>query len=100
MILSCFFMISIKLRNSNNTLTSKHASIRFTSEIEINNLLAFLGIKIVTENRFTTSVPHKSTFCGLFISFESFTLNWYKYALIFTLLQRAFKLFSNFELFH
>ena len=99
MILSCFFMISIKLKNSNNTLTSKHAR-RFTYEIEINNLLAFPGIKIVTENRFTTSVPHKSTFWGLFISFESFTLNWYKYALIFTLLQRAFKLFSNFELFH
>ena len=92
MTLFYFFKISIKLKNSN---------IKFTSEIEMNKSLSFLDIKIVRENnKFTTSVYRKPTFSGVFTNFESFIPNSYKYALIFTLLQRAFKLCSNFELFH
>ena len=67
----------------------------------MNNWLSFLDIKIVRENnKFTISVYRKPSFSAVFTSFESFVPNSYKYALIFTLLQRAFKLFSNFELFH
>ena len=78
----------------------QNVNIRFTSEIEMNNWLSFLDIKIVRENnKFTISVYRKPSFSGVFTNFESFICNSYKYALIFTLLQRAFKLFSNFELF-
>ena len=67
----------------------------------MNNSLSFLDFKIVRENnKFATSVYRKPTFSGVFTNFESFIPNSYKYDLIFTLLQRAFKLCSNFELFH
>ena len=99
MTLFYFFKISIKLKNSNITLTSN--MFKFTSEMEMNNSLSFLDIKIVRENnKFTTSVYRKPTFSGVFTNFESFIPNSYKYALIFTLLHRAFKLCSNFELLH
>ena len=63
--------------------------------------LSFLDIKIVRENiKFTNSVYCKPAFSGVFTNLESFIPNSYKYALIFTLLHRAFKLCSNFELFH
>ena len=82
-------------------LNLQHANIKFTSETEMNNSLSFLDIKIVRENnKFTTSVYRKPTFSGVFTNFESFIPNSYKYALIFTLLHRAFKLCSNFEQFH
>ena len=67
----------------------------------MNNSLSFQDIKTVTKNnKFTTSVCCKPTFSGVFTNFKSFIPNWYKYTLIFTLLHRAFKLCSNFELFH
>ena len=73
----------------------------FTSEIEVNHLLSFVDMKTVRENgKFTTSVYHKPTFSRVFINFESFMPKSYKYALIFTLLHRTFKLCSKFELFH
>ena len=75
-------------------LNLQHANIKFTSEIEID-------IKIVRyNNKFTTSFYHKPTFSGAFTNFENFIPNSYKYALSFTLLHRAFKVCSNFELFH
>ena len=46
------------------------------------------------------SIYHKITFSGVFTNFESFILVSYKSNLIFTLLFRAFKLCSSFELFH
>ena len=58
-------------------------------------------IKIIIEvNKFTTSVSRKPSFRGVFTDFESFTPNFYQYDLIFTLLGIAFKLCSDFELFH
>ena len=47
-----------------------------------------------------TSVYCKLTFSGVFTNFGSFIPNSYKYKLLFTLLDRAFKLCSNFERFH
>ena len=64
--------------------------------VKINNLLSFLDIKIIRDNnKFTTSVYRKPTFSGVLTNFESFVPNSYKYALIFTLLHRAFKPCSN-----
>ena len=82
-------------------LNLQRANIKFTSEMKMNNLLSFLDIKIFRENnKFTTWVYCKPTFSGVFTNFESFIPNSYKYASIFTLLHRALKLCSNFELFH
>ena len=76
-------------------------NIRFTSEIENENSVSFLDIKISRENnKFTTSVYRKPTLGGVLTNFGSFILKSYKYNLLFTLLHRAFKLCSNFELFY
>ena len=82
-------------------LNCQHPNIKFTSEIEENNSISFLDIKINRgNNRFLTSVYHKPTFSGVFTNFDSFIPLSYKSRLISSLLFRAFKLCSNFEIFH
>ena len=46
------------------------------------------------------SVYHKPIFSEIFTNYESFIPKSFKFAAIFTLLHRAFKLCSNFEIFH
>ena len=82
-------------------LNCQHPNIKFTSEIEENNSISFLDIKVSrVNNSFSTNIYRKVTFSGVFTNFESFIPISYKSNLIFTLLFRAFKLCSNFELFH
>ena len=82
-------------------LDCQHPNIKFTSEIEENNSISFLDIKISrVNNSFSTNFYRKVTFSGVFTNFESFIPISYKSNLIFALLFRAFKLCSNFELFH
>ena len=47
-----------------------------------------------------TSVYRKPTFSGVFTNFRSFIPKSYKCNLLFTLLHRAFRLYSNFERFY
>ena len=51
-------------------------------------------------NSFSTNIYGKVRFSGVFTNFESFIPIFYKSNLIFTLLFKALKLCSNFELFH
>ena len=82
-------------------LNCQHPNIKFTSEIEENNCMSFLDIKITRElNSFSTSVYRKPTFSGVFTNFDSFIPLSYKTGLIWSLLYRAFSLCSTFELFH
>ena len=84
-----------------NYLNRQHKNIRFTSEIENENSISFLDIKISRDNnKFKISVYRKPTFSGVFTNFGSFIWKSYKYNWLFTLLHRAFKLCSNFQLFH
>ena len=77
------------------------SNIKFTSEIGDKNCISFLDIKISrVHDSFSTNIYRKVTFSGVFTNFESFIPISYKSNLIFTLLFRAFKLCSNFELFH
>ena len=81
-------------------LDCQHPNFKFTSEIEENNSISFLDIKINrANNSFSTNNYRKVTFSGVFTNFESFIPISYKSNLIFTLLFRAFKLCSNFKLF-
>ena len=83
-----------------NYLNRQHKNIKFTSENENENSISFLDIKITRDNnKFMTSVYHKSTFSGVFTNFGCFIPKSYKYNLLFTLLHRAFKLCSNFKRF-
>ena len=82
-------------------LNCQHPNIKFTSEIEENNSISFLDIKITrVNNSFSTSIYRKVIFSGVFTNFESFIPVSYKSNSIFTLLFRVFKLYFNFELFH
>ena len=74
---------------------------RLTSETENKNSISFLDIKTIRDNKnFTTYVYGKLTFCGVFTNFGNFIPKSYKYNLMLILLYKAFKLYSNFELFH
>ena len=89
------------IKKFQNYLNLQHKNISFTSETENKNSISFLDIKISRDNnKFTTSVYCKPTFSRVFTNFGSFILKSHKYNLLFTLLHRAFKLCSNFELFH
>ena len=82
-------------------LSCQHPNINFKSEIKENNSKSFLDIKITrVNNSFSIIIYRKVTFRGVFTNFENFVPVSYKSNLIFTLLIRAFKLCSNFELFH
>ena len=80
-----------------NYLNRQHKNIRFTSEIENENSISFLDIKIRRDNNiFTTSVYYKPTFSGVYTNFGSFIPKSYKYNLLFTLLHVALEVCSHF----
>ena len=95
------FHSNIQIEKFKYYFNLQHANIKFTSEIEMNHSLSFLDVKISRQNNnFTISVYRKPTFSGVFPNFVSLMPNSYKYALIFILSRRVFKLCFNFELFH
>ena len=84
-----------------NYLNRQLKNIKFISEMENENSISFLDIKITKDNnKFMTSVYRKPTFIRVFTNFGSFIPKSHRYNLLFTLLHRAFKLCSNFEHFH
>ena len=84
-----------------NYLNSQHTNISFTCEIENDGKLPFLDILIErTTHGFSTSVYRKPTFTGLFTNFDSFIPFSFKRGLIYTLLDRYFKICSSYYLFH
>ena len=91
---SYFFARNTTFRNY---LNRQHKNIRFTSEIENENSISFLDIRIRRDNNtFTTSVYYKPTFSGVCTYFGSFIPKSYKYNLLFTLLHVALKVCSHF----
>ena len=68
---------------------NQHKNIKFTSKTENEGSIAFLDIKITSDNnKFMTSVYHKPTFSRVLTNFGSFIPKSYKYKLLFTLLHR------------
>ena len=89
----CIVENGMEANNFLNYLNSKHPSIKFTMESEVNKMLPFLDILISSqEGNFRTSVYRKNTFIGLFMNFRSFTPMCYKLGLIRTLIDRAYKI--------
>ena len=82
-------------------VNSKHPSIRFTIQTEINNSLPFLDVNVERLcNRFETSVFRKDSFTYLSTSFFSFCCNLFKTNVIKTLLFRALRNCSSSESFN
>ena len=84
-----------------NYLNRQDKNIKFTSATENENSISFLDMKIlgtITNSwlQFTTNQPSAEFLSTLEVSLPKS----YKYNLLFTLLHRAFRLWSNFERFH
>ena len=77
-----------------------HPSISFTMEIASNGKLPFAGIEICKEGcKLVTSVYRKPTNTGLLLHHQSHVDNRYKRSLVKTMLNRAYRLSSTWELF-
>ena len=84
-----------------HVLNDLHPSISFTMELPTENRLPFLGMVLRKDSQsIATSVCVKPTNTGLLLHYNSRVDNRYKKSLIITMLDRAFKLSSNWSLFH
>ena len=83
-------------------LNKQHPNIKFTSEPEVNGVLPFLDINIEKRDGggFSTSVYHKASYTGLLLNYLSYTPNLYKKSLVKTLINRTFKICSNWTKFN
>ena len=76
-------------------MNNRHPNIKFTKENNVNGSLPFLDILIANAKTLSTTVYRKSTYTGLLLNFKSFAPFQYKTRLIQTLLDRTFKICSN-----
>ena len=83
-----------------NYINSVHPNIEFTIEFEINSKISFLDILIHKNNKFEFSVFRKKMFTGLSINFFSYCPLLYKINSLKTLLNRSFRICSNYEFIH
>ena len=83
-----------------STLNEIHPSISFTMELEENGKLLFLGMEIIRNGtRLDRKVYRKPTDTGLRLHYYSHVDVKYKHSLLKTMLNRAFKLSSNWQFF-
>lgn len=83
-----------------NYLNKQHKNIKFTCELEKDKKLSFLDVEISRNaGKFTTKVYRKPTFTGLGMKFDSFIPNSYKKNIVSCLVNRAYKICSDFESF-
>ena len=82
------------------TLNQCHSSIKFTMEIENNRMLPFLGTRLLNKSTHVeTKVYVKPTNSGLMLHYKSHVEDRYKRGLLNTMLDRAFRLSSNWAYF-
>ena len=95
------FSLKQHIKKFPNYLSRQNKRIRFTSHNASENSISILDMEISKNiNKFTTSVHRKLNYRDIFTNFGSFIAESNKYNLHFTLLHRAFKLYSDFEPFH
>ena len=98
----CLFENEKDAKDFLDFLNKQHPNIKFTAEPENNGKLPFLDIDIEKseEGGFITSIYHKSSYTGLLLNYLSFTPNLYKKSLVKTLIDRTYKICSNWKKFH
>ena len=80
-------------------LNRPHKNIKFTVEYEASDSIAFLDILIKRINQgFFTSIFRKKTFTGVLLNWNSLTARKYKIGLIHCLLDRIWKICTNYDL--
>ena len=84
-----------------NYVNSLHPCIKFTMEVETSNVLSFLDINIRRlPSSFETSIYRKTTFTGLGSHFYSSCPISFKANSVLTLVNRAYKLSSSYNMFN
>lgn len=82
-------------------LNSLHPNMKFTMEHEVLDRLAFLDLLLIKDDdKVEITVYRKPTHSGVFTHFTSFVPYPFKVGLINTLLSRAYRICSNWNLFH
>ena len=82
-------------------INSLYPNIKFTMEVESDNNLSFLDVKVVRgDGSFQTGVFRKSTFTGQGSNFLSFCSSLFKKNACRTLIHRAYNLSSGYKEFH
>ena len=97
----CLFKNSQHIQSFLVYLNSQHPNINFTFETEADDALPFLEVNVFrSESGFITSIYRKPTFSGIYTNYDSFIPDLYKRNLVSTLLFRAFKICSSWDLIH
>lgn len=82
-------------------LNNIHPNLTFTKEDAENQSIPFIGIRIqIVNSQFRTSIYHKSTDKGLYLHFQSFSDEKYKRSLVWTMINRAYTLSSDWSAIH
>ena len=78
-----------------------HQNMSFSLEQEKDGKFSFFDVEVSRqEDDFVTTVYRKPTFSGVYTHFESFLPTIYKFAMIYTLVYRCFKICSDWTKFH
>ena len=80
-------------------LNQCHSSIKFTMETESNSMLPFLGTQLLNKHTRVEKVYVKPTNTGLLLHYKSHVDDRYKRGLLKTMLDRAYRLSSNWHYF-
>ena len=81
--------------------SSQQRNIKFTYELENDNILPFLDVNVFRDaEKFSSTVHRKDTFSGVYSNFKSFMPERYKQGLVSTLLYRAYTISSSYQSIH
>ena len=95
------FKSSEHLKRFQSYLNSCHVNKSLFIETEQNNKILFLDVNVIREQgKFITSVYRKPTFSGVNTHFDSFLPDTYKIGMIYTLINRCFRICSSWSMFH
>ena len=95
------FKSSDNLKRLQSYLNTCHVNMSFTIETEQSNKISFLDVNVIHEQgKFTISVYRKPTFSGLYTDFDSFLPDTYIISMIYSLVNRCFRIYSNWSILH
>ena len=95
------FKSSDHLKRFQSYLNSCHVNMSFTIETEQNNKISFLDVNVIREQgKFIISVYRKTNFQSCKMGFDSFIPDTYKISMIYTLVNRCFRICYSCSMFH
>ena len=97
--LYCAFENELQIDDFFNFLNEQHSNLRFTLE-KGGSSIPFLDVKVTQSDKLTTEVYRKPTYTGLLLHYKEICPKNWKTNLVVGMLNRAFSICSNWQLFH